>query len=1539
MHLSSWTSQCCRLFSSSSSSTQTTATTTRTTTKTTKTIPEEDKEQQQVQVHHDQESSPTSPTTTTPFIQPLFSTRKLVTVPFWMDPPGETTTTATTKTTKTTTTLSSEQLPPSSSQNEEDVVTNTAIAELATTRLAAPVPSVSLQYAKQQQGQSPQQQQQEELQQEQEQEYDLKQHDSERMVTTTNNNNNQNLDTNNNNKHDQMWFQFQQEEDHSSFPISNSTTTTTTTMNHPYNSSSSSCQQEAIETLMHWLHHDVTWRTETLRLVNLPKQFAIIHEQSNHKVKLLNTNNNNKNNNNTTTTRTMTPNIPSNTTRTKTPTTIQESSTINNNQNNNNHHHSTEDVFYFNLLDPFYNRIQYDIDFRNKLQPALDAIQPLLLLLNQHSTTTTTTTTHSSLSSSSSSTSSSSTSSSTTSFAERYWLRKLQFPIIEQSWQNAQKQYKIKQELVQQLQQELMELQEQEEELKQEQQEPISMTTTTTKAKPTKTTMTMSSSSFPSNKKNNTSNPKRNNEESSSSLSLLLAAFRTFDNTQSAASTSSNNNNNNSSTITTPTTTTTTTTTNGMIDTNNNDDDGLPTPPPPPLQQVLEKKRFQLKKRQWQRMIQCKKQEFIKAQKKLNKVQKRLENCQEEYKQIKKQLKEMAVPKIFQQVTCIMTSPSVQDLTCHILAHYIRTIHAQLLQQYHTLNIQTDLTKPHEWFPKVRRQQGRCITKKPQRKIIFHAGPTNSGKTYQALIRLEQANYGMYYGPLRLLAAEIYERLTTKGILCNLDTGQEQKHVPYATHGAATIEMAHNVTKATFHVKPPPPTIPTFHHDEDEDDDDDDLEEDKYHGGTNSIHGDQDNKNNNKNNNNTKAQRTRRRRRRRHYDDDDKKDDDDDVDDIVVVIDEIQMIADPERGFAWTRALLGLDCNEIHVCGGIEAIDLIQKLVVNDCGDDFEIRTYQRFSPLQVQEKSLLTTTATTTLATTTPTPTTAAVEKANEMDKNKNSNSQKQKNAREMNANQGKKKKKKCNNNNKNDWNDQHMFVVDDKDNNNTDDNKNNVIEDVDITAADSSGQNQSEFPHHHHPPPPIWDEDSCSWVSPCPYADSVQPGDCVVAFTRKDIFAIKREIERLTPYRCCVVYGSLPPITRSQQAQLFNDPDSGHDVLVASDAIGMGLNLNIRRIIFHTIYKHDGSGITRLSHSEIKQIAGRAGRRNSPYPDGLVTCRLEEDLPYIRECMESEISPITKAGLMPMPEHLEAFSNTLETTGLMSNVNDPMDMDNDNDNKKNKEEESEDFVSSSSSSSSSPQHKNNLHHVLMCFGELASVEGDYFLGKSESMIKIAKLVADLDLTIRQKYLLCISPTMVSNRRSLNALRRYAWHISTQSGPLKLHDSSSLVPSPAESFDDLTNLCTIVNELDVFSWLLRRFINQDLTDTTTTCNELQQQEQLEEEEFALQLKEEAVQYINEALLEPDSLKLTHNYTESDRRTRKRFISANDQNPKDKHLMAKRSSSAVSSILEQQRQKQEEEEQQHNSNHGSSSSPKQQQQQQQRRGRERKQRQ
>jgi ATP-dependent RNA helicase SUPV3L1/SUV3 len=85
-----------------------------------------------------------------------------------------------------------------------------------------------------------------------------------------------------------------------------------------------------------------------------------------------------------------------------------------------------------------------------------------------------------------------------------------------------------------------------------------------------------------------------------------------------------------------------------------------------------------------------------------------------------------------------------------------------------------------------------------------------------------------------------------------------------------------------------------------------------------------------------------------------------------------------------------------------------------------------------------------------------------------------------------------------------------------------------------------------------------------------------------------------------------------------------SGSDILVASDAVGMGLNLNIRRIIFSTLEKFDGTSMRALTVAEIKQIAGRAGRYGSKFPEGAVTCLDKEDLPLLHHSLATLTCPL---------------------------------------------------------------------------------------------------------------------------------------------------------------------------------------------------------------------------------------------------------------------------------------------------------------------------
>lgn len=71
------------------------------------------------------------------------------------------------------------------------------------------------------------------------------------------------------------------------------------------------------------------------------------------------------------------------------------------------------------------------------------------------------------------------------------------------------------------------------------------------------------------------------------------------------------------------------------------------------------------------------------------------------------------------------------------------------------------------------------------------------------------------------------------------------------------------------------------------------------------------------------------------------------------------------------------------------------------------------------------------------------------------------------------------------------------------------------------------------------------------------IQPGDCVVTFSRTNVFAAKKAIESTLGKKCAVVYGALPPETRAEQARDFNEEAGRAEIMVASDAVGMGLNL----------------------------------------------------------------------------------------------------------------------------------------------------------------------------------------------------------------------------------------------------------------------------------------------------------------------------------------------------------------------------------------------
>ena len=150
-----------------------------------------------------------------------------------------------------------------------------------------------------------------------------------------------------------------------------------------------------------------------------------------------------------------------------------------------------------------------------------------------------------------------------------------------------------------------------------------------------------------------------------------------------------------------------------------------------------------------------------------------------------------------------------------------------------------------------------------QRRWTAWLGPTNSGKTHEALAHLE-ARGGRYLAPLRLLAQEIHERFEARGIPTTLHTGEERILREDSRHLSATVEMGSTTEESP-----------------------------------------------------------------------------------CVVIDEVQMMADRERGPAWVRGLLGSPSEEIMVCGTPHVEGALRRLA-DYAGVELDVRTTRRKTPLSV---------------------------------------------------------------------------------------------------------------------------------------------------------------------------------------------------------------------------------------------------------------------------------------------------------------------------------------------------------------------------------------------------------------------------------------------------------------------------------------------------------------------------------------------------------------------------------------------------------------
>ncbi|MDC1185112.1 helicase-related protein, partial [Alphaproteobacteria bacterium] len=130
------------------------------------------------------------------------------------------------------------------------------------------------------------------------------------------------------------------------------------------------------------------------------------------------------------------------------------------------------------------------------------------------------------------------------------------------------------------------------------------------------------------------------------------------------------------------------------------------------------------------------------------------------------------------------------------------------------------------------------------------------------------------------------------------------------------------------------------------------------------------------------------------------------------------------------------------------------------------------------------------------------------------------------------------------------------------------------------------------------------------------LKPRSAIIAFNINSLYEIA---ENLRSHRggAAVVLGSLSPRTRNAQVEIYEDKKV--DYLVATDAIGMGLNLNINHVAFSSVEKFDGRFKRNLYPNELGQIAGRAGRYENNGTFSLLKNAGELDIKTIQNIQDS--------------------------------------------------------------------------------------------------------------------------------------------------------------------------------------------------------------------------------------------------------------------------------------------------------------------------------
>lgn len=491
----------------------------------------------------------------------------------------------------------------------------------------------------------------------------------------------------------------------------------------------------------------------------------------------------------------------------------------------------------------------------------------------------------------------------------------------------------------------------------------------------------------------------------------------------------------------------------------------------------------------------------------------------------------------------LVITPKIARKTMRI---FVYNIHEQLIKKQRQALLARTIRDFKNLFP---------LAREMRRKLILYIGPTNSGKTYQAMQALQNADTGYYLAPLRLLALEGYESLKGQGIHASLITGEEQLLDEEATHISSTIEMLN------FEV---------------------------------------------------------------------------DVD--VCVIDEVQMIDDRDRGWAWANAIIGSPAKEIIMTGSSNAKEAVIALA-EYLGEKLEIVEFERKNPLTLLKE--------------------------------------------------------------------------------------------------------------------PIEPED-------------VKAETAIIAFSRKDVLRLKQNFSRF--FSVSVVYGNLSPEVRREEARRFREKET--QILIATDAIAMGMNLPIKTILFSKAEKFDGINERKLYPSEIHQISGRAGRFGLN-EEGFVGALNKEVLNIIHKNFNKEAKKITiPFRVMANLEHIKLVGGILE--------------------------------------------ENSLSVILKFFVENMEFNGPFHASNLDDMLEAAVIVDNFDLDIAIKYHLACAPLTLKSPYIVASYESYILSLEKKE-PVR-YTPPTLIGSFAQTTDELLRAEDMVKEISLYLWLSYRF-DKDFIDVAKAYN------------------------------------------------------------------------------------------------------------------------